>query len=49
VEFRAEAFNVLNNVVYGAPDANLASPTFSRVFSTANSPRVLQLGLKVIF
>jgi hypothetical protein len=48
-EFRAEAFNAVNTVVYGTPDSNLASPTFSRVFGTANSPRVLQLGMKMIF
>ena len=49
LQFRAEAFNALNNVVYGTPDTNLGSPTFSHVFSTANTPRQLQFGLKLEF
>ena len=49
LEFRAEAFNVFNTVVYAAPDSDLTSPTFGQVFSTANNPRVLQLGAKFIF
>ena len=49
-EFRAEAFNVLNNVVLGYPgnDINNAT-TFGTVNSTENTARQLQLGAKFIF
>jgi hypothetical protein len=49
VEFRAEAFNGFNTPIYAAPTANLSSPNFGRVLSTANNPRQLQLGAKIIF
>jgi hypothetical protein len=49
IEFRAEAFNLTNSVVYGTPSNNMTSSTFGQVLSLANSPRKLQLGLKVIF
>jgi outer membrane receptor protein involved in Fe transport len=49
VEFRAESFNTFNTPTYGIPTNNLSSPTFGRVLSTANTPRQLQLGLKLIF
>jgi outer membrane receptor protein involved in Fe transport len=49
VDFRAEAFNLLNTVIMGVPNGNALDPNFSKVTGTANSPRSLQLGLKVIF
>ncbi|HWB98066.1 MAG TPA: hypothetical protein VG672_15235, partial [Bryobacteraceae bacterium] len=49
IEFRAEAFNVFNVTVYSAPVAEFTSTNFGRVTSIANSPRVLQLGAKIIF
>jgi hypothetical protein len=49
VEFRAEAFNVANTAIYGTPNAALGTPAFGSVSTTANTPRVLQLGLKVSF
>jgi Carboxypeptidase regulatory-like domain/TonB dependent receptor len=55
-EFRAEGFNLLNTVIFGVPDANINDgASFGSVFSsttpsgTANSPRELQFGAKVIF
>lgn len=48
-ELRAEAFNVFNTVVYGTPQGNMSSPIFGQVTGTANNPRSLQLGLKIIF
>jgi hypothetical protein len=48
-EFRAEAFNLLNNVVFGYPNSSLSSPTFGVVNTTFNQPRQLQLGLKFYF
>jgi hypothetical protein len=51
LQFRAEAFNVLNIMSYGAPNALLSQPTTARVTSLAQgiNPRQLQLGLKVQF
>ncbi len=50
VEFRVESFNTPNTVIMGTPNANLSNPaTFGTVTGTANSPRSLQLGLKVRF
>ena len=48
MQIRLEAFNVLNRVNLGLPDAFLGSPTFGRILS-AGSARRLQLGLKLIY
>jgi hypothetical protein len=49
-EFRAEAFNLFNNVVLGIPAHDLNQGTrFGIVTSTANSARQLQLAAKFIF
>ena len=48
VQFRLEAFNVLNHVNLALPDAFLGSPAFGRVLSAGNARR-LQLGVKLIF
>ena len=48
-EFRGEAFNILNTVIYGIPNADVTNVAFGRVGGTANQPRVLQLGAKFIF
>jgi hypothetical protein len=48
-EFRAEAFNVLNNVVFGYPDSGLSDTNYGRVTGTMNRARELQLGLKFYF
>ena len=49
-EFRAEAFNVLNNVNLGQPNNDINSgPAFGTINSTANAARQLQLAVKFIF
>jgi hypothetical protein len=48
-EFRAEAFNVLNNVVFTAPDSGMTDPNYGKVLGQLNTPRQLQLGLKFYF
>jgi hypothetical protein len=48
VQFRAEAFNLLNRPNLGLPDVFVGSPTFGRILSAQN-PRHIQLGLKALF
>uniref|UniRef100_Q01ZH1 TonB-dependent transporter Oar-like beta-barrel domain-containing protein n=1 Tax=Solibacter usitatus (strain Ellin6076) TaxID=234267 RepID=Q01ZH1_SOLUE len=47
IDFRAEAFNVFNRVVFGGPQTSLNSSTFGVISSQANSPRQMQGGLKL--
>jgi hypothetical protein len=47
-DFRAEAFNVLNQVNYQAPDGNISNGSFGTITS-AYPPRQLQLAAKIIF
>jgi hypothetical protein len=49
VESRAEAFNLLNQVVFGMPGTGINSNTFGVISSQANSPRAIQFGLKLLF
>lgn len=48
LQFRAEAFNVLNKANFTAPNANISSPAFGTITSTYD-PRSLQLALKLLF
>ena len=55
-EFRAEAFNLFNNVVYNPPNSTLnapvdsfGNPTFGTITSQWNNPRVLQMSLKLYY
>ena len=49
LQFRAEVFNVLNNVNLGQPITTLnAGANFGRITSAA-SPRIVQFGLKYLF
>lgn len=47
LDFRAEAFNLLNRVVFGNPGNNINSSTFGVISSQANSPRQMQMALKL--
>jgi hypothetical protein len=49
LEFRAEAFNATNSVVFAAPGNAINAPGFGVVTSTANTPRQLQVALKLAF
>ena len=49
LEFRIEAFNAFNRVVFGNPATNINSPTFGQVTGQANRPRIIQFGLKYVF
>jgi hypothetical protein len=48
LQFRGEAFNVLNHANLGAPGATVNSPSFG-VIRSASDPRILQFALKLIF
>ena len=48
LDFRAEAFNVLNQVNYQAPDGNISNGSFGSITS-AYPARQLQLAAKVLF
>jgi Carboxypeptidase regulatory-like domain len=49
-EFRAEAFNLFNNVVLGTPNSDLNNgASFGTINSTANAARIMQLGAKFLF
>lgn len=47
-QFRAEFFNALNHANFGSPGTALGNATFG-VISSAADPRIIQLGLKLIF
>lgn len=48
-EFRADSFNLFNDVVFAKPDANSTDSTYGQVTGQANTPRQLQLALKFYF
>jgi len=51
LEFRAESFNLFNRVQFGAPNTtvNATSTTFGVVSAQANSPRLIQLALRLSY
>ena len=49
LQFRAEFFNVFNNVNFTAPVTSLSNAAFGKYVSNATSPRVIQFGLKLSF
>ena len=49
LQFRAETFNLLNQVVFGLPNMVLSSGQFGVISSQANTPRQIQAALKILF
>jgi hypothetical protein len=49
IQFRAEAFNAFNTVRFGSPNTTVTSNQFGQVSTQSNSPRQIQLGLKLLF
>jgi hypothetical protein len=49
LEFRLEAFNVLNKAQFGLPSTTFGSSTFGYITSQANLPRNVQVALKLYF
>jgi hypothetical protein len=49
LQFRADAFNLSNTVVFAPPNTTYGSAAFGTVSAQANQPRIVQMGLKLIF
>jgi len=49
LQFRWEAYNLLNHPVWGFPNTNLSSPSFGQITSTMTSMRQMQFALKYAF
>jgi hypothetical protein len=50
LQIRGESYNLINRVVFSGPAANVNNPnTFGVIGGQANNPRLVQLGLKLIF
>lgn len=49
LQFRAEAFNATNHPNWGNPGTTLGTAAFGTITSNENLPRIMQLGLKLVF
>jgi hypothetical protein len=47
IDIRGEAFNIFNRTIFALPNTNLNSANFGIVTGQANSPRQMQVGLKI--
>ncbi len=49
LDLRMEAFNVLNRVRWGGPQGNVSNANFGKVTSQGNTPRRMQVALRLTF
>ncbi|MDR3724489.1 MAG: carboxypeptidase-like regulatory domain-containing protein [Terracidiphilus sp.] len=49
LQYRCESYNIFNHAQFGAPNVTPSSSSFGQITSQANSPRVIQQGLRLIF
>jgi len=47
--YRCEFFNSTNRAIFNAPDLSPTSSTFGRITSQANTPRRIQMALRLVF
>lgn len=48
-QFRAKAFNLSNRPLFDTPNLTPASSTFGFITDTTNSPRAIQIALRLTF
>jgi len=48
-EIRLETFNTFNHPTFSAPNTTVGDSNFGKITGQANSPREVQIGLKVYF
>ncbi len=48
LQLRAEAFNIFNHANFGNPNGNASAANFGRI-TTATTPRIMQMALKLVF
>lgn len=48
-QLRLEAFNVFNTVVFGTPETSVSSTQFGHITSQANTPRKIQVAMRIHF
>ena len=49
LQIRGEAFNLTNTPEFSNPDTNLQDPSFGAITSQFNSPRQIQVSLRLSF
>jgi hypothetical protein len=49
VQFRAESYNLCNRPLFESPNMTVTATTFGYITSTTNSPRAIQIALRVTF
>jgi hypothetical protein len=49
LEYRFEAFNLFNATHLGLPNTGLTSSNFGKILGTDGDPRILQMGLKLLW
>ncbi|MDQ2843662.1 MAG: hypothetical protein M3Y72_21995, partial [Acidobacteriota bacterium] len=49
LEFRADAFNLSNSVIFGTPQHTLGNSNFGIITGTANGERQIQFSMKLLF
>jgi hypothetical protein len=49
LQFRAESYNLCNRPLFEAPSLTATASTFGVISSTTNSPRAIQLALRLTF
>jgi hypothetical protein len=49
LEFRAEAYNLMNTPIFSAPNTTVGSAALGIISGQSNVPRQVQLGLKLLF